>query len=435
MTKRIAMTAAVTAVCCLAVRAGENGEKRDLVIRDGDAVATCGDSITFQGGRGYVKYMADYVHMCAGLRKTRFKNLAWFGNHTPYLVQHMDAQILPHKPDVVTIKFGMNSAGKSAALARPNHEKRKAELIAATRNAIDKFKGAGARVVILGSSSPCDTDTMRNRKPTDEDSPRAIASNKSLAVLRDAYRGVAREKEAVWSNVYDDFLAAMAAAKKKYGRNYHVAGRDGVHPGSNGHLSIAYSFLRAMGFDGHIGTITLDMEKGTATATEGHKVTSATKSTVEVESERYPYCFFPDEKGSFETPSAPASLLPCLPFNRDLNRFVLVVKGAKPGKYRVTWGTESATVSSEELAAGINLADAFVKKNPFHDAFREVSGKMAMRFKGFSKLKGSFNAWDKKSPKIADHLAHEKRLENAEKALEASMKPVGHTIRVEPASE
>ncbi len=58
---------------------GAGNDGRKLLIRDGDIIATCGDSITWQGGRWYVRYMSDYVHMCAGLRKVRFKNTAFWG--------------------------------------------------------------------------------------------------------------------------------------------------------------------------------------------------------------------------------------------------------------------------------------------------------------------------------------------------------------------
>ena len=40
---------------------------------------------------------------------------------------------------------------------------------------------------------------------------------------------------------------------------YHVAGADGVHPAANGHLIIAYAFLKALGCDGNIGTIKVDL--------------------------------------------------------------------------------------------------------------------------------------------------------------------------------
>ena len=77
----------------------------------------------------------------------------------------------------------------------------------------------------------------------------------------------------------------MTKAKAKYGKDYHVGGDDGVHPDRNGHLVMAYAFLRALGCDGDIGTISVDLGKNTATATDGHKIQSVKDGSVEVVSE------------------------------------------------------------------------------------------------------------------------------------------------------
>ena len=61
-----------------------------------------------------------------------------------------------------------------------------------------------------------------------------------------------------------------------------------------------------------------------------------------------------------------------IPFNDDLNRLTLKVKTATPGMYEVSWGESSSSFSSDELAAGINLAAEF-PENPFCDAFDRVS--------------------------------------------------------------
>ena len=50
---------------------------------------------------------------------------------------------------------------------------------------------------------------------------------------------------------------AMSAAKEKFGNDYDVCGRDGVHPGPNGHLLMAYAFLKGLGLDGNLATITI----------------------------------------------------------------------------------------------------------------------------------------------------------------------------------
>ncbi len=90
-------------------------------------------------------------------------------------------------------------------------------------------------------------------------------------------------------------MEAMAKAKAKYGENYPVAGpNDGVHPGPNGHLVMAYAFLKAMDLNGDVGTISFDGVTQQATATAGHRVLGCSAGTIQMESTRYPFCFTGD---------------------------------------------------------------------------------------------------------------------------------------------
>jgi hypothetical protein len=162
-------------------------------------------------------------------------------------------------------------------------------------------------------------------------------------------------------------MDAMTKAKLKYGHDYHVAGGDGVHPDANGQLVMAYAFLKALGFDGEIGKITVDLSSNQANATSGHKVLSCANGTVELESSRYPFCFSGDPKAT----SATSGIIEFMPFNDDVNRFTLVVEHAPADKCRVTWGASSKEFTREQLATGINLAAEFIE-NPFCEPFRKV---------------------------------------------------------------
>ena len=140
----------------------------------------------------------------------------------------------------------------------------------------------------------------------------------------------------------------------KLGKEYQVCGHDGVHPGPNGHLVIAYAFLKAMGLDGKIGTINVDMN-GATTSTAGHKILSASSGIISIESTRYPFCFI-------DTRSR--SILPFIPFNQDLNRYTLIVSNLPTETAEIKWGEVSKIFTKEQLEAGINLAAEFLD-NPF----------------------------------------------------------------------
>ena len=133
-------------------------------------------------------------------------------------------------------------------------------------------------------------------------------------------------------------IEAMTKAKAKYGKGYHLAGGDGVHPDQNGHLVMAYAFLKALGCDGDLGHIDVDLAGGKAEAAGGHKVLSYESGTVELESTRYPFCFVGDPA----KPNSTRGVIEFFPFNADLNRLTLESRAGVRGQgAKVTWGTEA----------------------------------------------------------------------------------------------
>ena len=140
--------------------------------------------------------------------------------------------------------------------------------------------------------------------------------------------------------------------RKNYGPDYAIAGKDGVHPGWAGQTVMAYAFLKSLGVDGDIETITVDLKSGAAKNSTGHEVLSGKTGEWQIKSSRYPYCAI----GSLTNDNSIRSAMTLIPFNQDLNRLMLVAKGGKASGYKVTWGEETKTYSSAQLAKGVNLA-------------------------------------------------------------------------------
>ena len=111
----------------------------------------------------------------------------------------------------------------------------------------------------------------------------------------------------------------------RYGADYAISGKDGVHPGWAGHLVMAYAFLRAMGLDGDLGTFTVDLGAQTATASAGHSVESFNDNQLTVVSTKYPFC----ASGETNSDNSLRSGATLVPFFQELSRFNLVVKNAQ----------------------------------------------------------------------------------------------------------
>jgi lysophospholipase L1-like esterase len=335
--------------------AGTPARAAEAGLKAGDHVAVIGDSITEQ--KQYSVFIEEYLLMCrptTGITVTQF---GWGGETAPGFANRMANDMIPFNVSAATTNFGMNDGGYS-----PMDEGKAKRYHDGQTSVVEQLKKGGVRFIVVGSPGCVDSDTFR------KDPQAAAMYNKTLSAERDIAKQVAQEQGVAFADVIDPMLEVMEKAKAKYGHQYHVGGGDGVHPDANGHLVMAYAYLKGLGCDGNIGTITLDLAGGKAEGSEGHKVLGFHDGAAEVESSRYPFCFYGDPK----TTNSTTGVIEFFPFNEELNRFRLVVPGAKPGQqYKVTWGAESKTFAGEALAKGINLAAVFLQ-NPFSEPFHKV---------------------------------------------------------------
>lgn len=331
------------------------------VLEKGDRLAIIGDSITEQ--KLYSKFMETYLLACYPDLDIHCFQFGWGGERAPGFASRMENDLVPWNPDVVTTCYGMNDGSYRAfedGIGKAYED--------GMRNIVERMKQAGATVVV-GSPGVVDSFTWKRDAPEFDQ-----VYNDNLHHLGEIARKLAEENKFSHADVFGEMMKAMIAAKGKLGQEYPVAGGDGVHPAANGHLVMAQAFLKALGLDGKIGTITIDLKSGKASATTGHAVLSSNAGTVELESNRYPFCFF----GSDTDPNGTASILPFTSFNEDLNRFILIVDNVPSETADVTFGEITKTFSKAQLQAGINLAAEFLQ-NPFVGPFEQVMNEVAQK--------------------------------------------------------
>jgi lysophospholipase L1-like esterase len=330
------------------------------IIAPDSRVAVVGDSITEQ--KIYSRFIELYLLACAKPFNARVMQFGWSGERAGGFAARLDNDVLAFKPTLVTTCYGMNDGAYrpyTSDIGRAYEDSQ--------RDIVRRLKAAGA-MVLLGSPGPVDTKHFL-RFGADS----AKIYNDNLAQLRDIARRVADEEGAVFVNVFDTLYDVMSKAKGALGDDYDVCGRDGIHPGPNGHLVMAYAFLKAMGFDGDLGTIVIDL-KGKPSAENGHTIVAAEGRRVEIESTRYPFCVLGNDAASNNA----RGILPYLPFHQDLNRLTLIVKRAKGERVRVSWDGVDKLFTREELEKGINLAAEFAE-NPFTEAFTSLDAAVAAK--------------------------------------------------------
>jgi lysophospholipase L1-like esterase len=398
------------------------------LLQPNDSIVIAGDSITEQ--KLYSVFMEDYLLMCQPVPAKRIAQLGWSGEQAPSFLARLDSDLYPFQPTVVTTCYGMNDGHYIA----PNPVV--ADVYRKNQTAIvEALKSHGVRVIVLGSSKCVDSYTYNHGKPGG--TPPAVY-NKTLGAFGDIDRDIAQKEGVIYADVFGATVSAMEKSKAVYGDSYNFGGSDGIHPGPNGHLVMAYAFLKALGCDGAVGTLTVDMGSNQAQGSPGQKIVSFQSGTLEVESTRYPFCFQGDP-----TKPAPttAGILRFVPFNEDLNRYMLVVTGLTSAKAKVTWGTASKVFSADDLKKGINLAAEFLD-NPFVPAFFKVDAAVQAQqgvetplVKGFLHNLGTMKGFLPDDSAVldkiaADGLAHSFALYQTAAGL---VTPVDYKLTITPA--
>jgi hypothetical protein len=229
----------------------------------------------------------------------------------------------------------------------------------------------------------------------------------------------------------------MNKAKKAFGDSYNFGGDRGRFVHRNAQLVEAWAFLKALGADGNIGTITVDLAQKTATGTPGQKIVSVQNGTVQVESTRYPYCF--TTSPPYSGVDVTSDIITQFPFNQDLNRYLLVVKGLTTPRVKVTWGAESREFAAGDLAQGVNLAAAFAGHTPFDPVFGHVIDALWQQqreqFIWNDSVISHLDALKQMAPGAPfDQLVagiHDQDAKNLAGA-KALVVPIDHTLKIEP---
>ena len=417
-------TLLLTAACLVLPLSGRAAESNSLPTNA--RVAVIGDSITEQ--KLYSKYIETYLLAVEGRQDVRVCQFGWSGETAGGFLGRMKNDLAVFQPTIATLCYGMNDG-----TYRPFEESIGKRYGDAMRGILANFKETNTRVIV---GTPGAVDTKFFVKPSFAAANPAQSYNESLEQLGKIGRSLANEFHQGFADVHGPMMDSMSKAKKTLGENYDVCGSDGVHPAANGQLIMAYAFLKGLGCEGKVGELQVDYA-GKASASTGHKVLGYASGKLEVESQKYPFCFEGDPKASNGT----RSILPFLPFNQDLNRFTLKVTNFTASKAKVTWGSESREFTKEQLSAGINLAAEF-SSTPFDEPFKKVMGAVAAKqafetgmIKGMITGFRMFQAESQRDPEwktIFEKLTG--KLSSRHKELEAdvhkTIAPVKHTLTI-----
>jgi len=390
-----------------------------LLLKTGDRLAVIGDSITEQ--KMYSRLIETYLTVCVPELKITVRQFGWSGETAEGFLHRMTNDCLRFQPTVATLCYGMNDFKY-----RPFDVMNGKWYKATYAQVVENLEAAGAQVVLgsTGCVGKVPSWTKSEAFTRDE-------LNINLCAFRDMDIDLAQGLNARFADVFWTMFKAGYAGQTRYGTTntpYQISGKDGVHPGWAGHLVMAYTYLRAMGLDGDLGTLTVDLGAQTATATAGHTVENFANNQLTVVSSKYPFC----AGGETNRDDSLRSGTTLVPFFEQLSRFQLVVTNAPAAQYQVVWGNTTNVYTSAQLAAGVNLAADFVD-NPFCEPFKRVDEAVAAKQAYETKqIKEVFHSREAQTD--MDKAVNQTEAERAPlaAAIAAAMVPVRHTIQIQP---
>jgi len=402
-----------------------------LVLKRGDRLAICGDSITEQ--KKYSRIMEDYLTMCVPELEVTVRQYGWSGERAPGFLARMTNDCLRFKPTVATTCYGMNDHEY-----RPYEDRIGQTYRDSSTAIVEAFKAN--RVRVIEGSPGCVGKIpfwVKNATGTVDD------LNLNLCTLRNIGIEIAQKEKVGFADVFWAMLTAGVEAQKQYGTNYAIAGKDGVHPAWAGHTVMACAFLKAMGLNGDIGVFTVDLKRGKMKATKGHRVLSAKDGEFTISSSRYPFCACVESgepndslpvcaQDDLSSDNSIRSAMTLIPFNQELNHLILIAKNGTAANYQVAWGAQTKSFSAEQLARGVNLPAEF-PSNPFSAAFAKVDTTVAAKQAYETKqIKEAFRSPEAKSDMEGVAARTEQERQPLAQAIKAAFVPVTHTIRIQP---
>ena len=318
----------------------------------GDRVVFVGNSITC-GGHYHSYIWLYYMTRFPNMRMDMF-NEGVGGDHVRLMSKRLD-KVFEHKPTVLTLTFGMNDTGYMDFTLPENQETGRMNVMAACKayKEIEKAykQYSGASKILIGGS-PYDETTRFNKVPFP-------GKNKYIQDISIFLKEQAEKN--CWSYVdFNQPMVEINAREQKADSTFTLCGGDRVHPTTNGHLVMAYLFLKAQGMAGKpVADVIIDA--GTKSVKQ-HENCTVSDLSVTPKGVSFTYLAkalpYPMDHSHYSGERyTQADALDVIPFMDEMNYEGLTVSGLADGYYLLKIaGKEIARLTAGELRRGVNLA-------------------------------------------------------------------------------
>lgn len=323
--------------------------------KEGERVVFLGNSIT-DGGH-YHSFIWLYYMTRFPNTNLRIMNAGIGGNTVLDMYKRLDGDVLSKNPTTLVVTFGMNDSGYLEYNGDDGDgfgEEKYRETCENFKLLEKRLKKlSGTKIVMLGGS------------PYDETA--IIEDNTALKGKNDVMqRIVAFQKASAEENNWEfmDMNAPMTEINRKFQTidpGFTICGLDRIHPESDGHMVMAYLFLKEQGMVNNVvADFEVDASKKSVVRSENCEVSNlkGNKENLHFDYLAYslPYPLDTIPRG-WNTKKSQADAMKYVPFMGEMNREQIKVTGLMKGNYKMFIdGKEVGIWSADDLKKGVNLA-------------------------------------------------------------------------------
>ena len=316
--------------------------------QSGDRVCMVGDSITHGGS--YHKYI--YLFYATRFPDVKFDiyNCGISGDTSWGIQERVDYDILIHKPTISSIMLGMNDINiwlYNGDKTKPEDIAKRDELIEKYAQSMDslasRLKEAGSELIFITPSIYDDTAKLQGHS--------CVGANDGLGKCAEKVRAIAKKYDAPVVDFYTP-MKTINLAQQKANPEFTLVGGDRIHPGDVGHFVMAYEFLKAQNVPQLVSSVVID-----AGMPKKVKVENTEISFIKITDDNVQFKLH-DRALPFPVENNAKKALELAAFMAEMNQQILQIKNLPAGDYEILISGQIVdTASSQQLAAGINLAE------------------------------------------------------------------------------
>lgn len=326
---------------------GNSQEARDAFFKKGDKISFIGNSITHGGD--FHHYILMYYATRYPNARVDIYNVGIKGDNANNFLQRMESDILSRKADWSVVMAGMNDINRALydpqKQSEPGIEERKKRALDDYRNyyslVLQKLKKSKTKIIIQKPSIYDETGDLPG--------PNMPGANNALNQCNQIIDELAKKYKVDKVVDYWTIMNTINRQVQEKDQKATIVSNDRIHPGSVGHMIMAYQFLKSTDARPLVSSIVIDggnLKDNKYCKVEDLK-TGGGEISFRVKEESLP----------LPVPAEAKNALTLVPFTQDFNRQMLQVSSLPAGTYTLSIdGQFISNFSSDELSKGVNLA-------------------------------------------------------------------------------